>query len=542
MNPAALVGLAAPVGPVAPAGLLAPAGPAVLLSLTAALLGALAGALLERFRCASQPSGAIERGFHPICVFVLAEGSCCLAKLVPQLLNAAGDFVFSRIDRLLRGSPVDQVLRIAQLVGQAVVANGARSLGHLARRSPLVRACIARRAIDLLLERVHPRFEIGLLVGDTPRAVATCRRIRHTCELPRLRTGFLLSSCELVGLTDGIVDVTLRPRRLILRQPPLRFAQTLERRSRLTSCAGVTARRRAPHCIGGLLHLPRGLHQVGTVLFARQPLEPSRGLLGLLGQRPLLCRSAGRGASLFERAQPLPLRLLLLPPRKLLQLLEQFVELTIAGLLLRLIGGLVAARHLFELLLEDVGELLLLRASAAAATTAALLDADLVLVLLFRLLQNLQRLVLGRQRTVGTDGGELAFGLLHRVNRLRQELGDLLERRILLDELTVHTRDQPFDLLPQPRLREPDDRRALAKLGRRIVPPVALHVERRRDDLPLLLGERLDLTAGSAATAASAARHATAPAGSPSGTDECGGNTGRSSPAAPAPSLSIARA
>ena len=114
--------------------------------------------------------------------------------------------------------------------------------------------------------------------------------------------------------------------------------------------------------------------------------------------------------------------------------------------------------------------------------------------------------MLGRQRPVGTDRGELGFRLLHRLDRLRQQLGDLLERRIPLNELAVQTREQPFDLLAQPRLRQPDDRRALAQLGRRIVPPIALHVERRRDDLPLLLRERLDLTAGSAAaTTASAA-------------------------------------
>ena len=256
---------------------------------------------------------------------------------------------------------------------------------------------------------------------------------------------------------------------LVLLQPALGLPQPLEGRSGLTGGVGIAAGRRSAHGVGRLLHLPRRFLQIRTVLFSRQPLQSPRRFLGLLRERALLRGAAGAvAAALLERTQPLPRRFLLLPPRQLLQLLEQLVDLAVAALLLRLIGRLVAAGHLLELLLEDLGELLLLRAPAAAATAAGLLlNADLLFVFLFRLLQNLQRLVLGRQRPIRAHGRELAFGLLHRLDRLRQQLRDLLERRIALNELAVQTREQPFDLLAQPRLRQSDDRRALAQLGRR---------------------------------------------------------------------------
>src|SRR6185503_13310139 len=152
-----------------------------------------------------------------------------------------------------------------------------------------------------------------------------------------------------------------------------------------------------------------------TLLFTRQLLETTRSFLDLVGKRTLLRAAAATASHLtFERTTALTLGFLLLPACELLQLLEQFVDLTIALLFGRLVRGLVAARHLVELLLEDVGELLLhLSATTTAATALLLLDADLRLILLFGLLQDLQRLVLGRQRRIRSRCTQLAFRLLH---------------------------------------------------------------------------------------------------------------------------------
>src|SRR6185503_864311 len=228
--------------------------------------------------------------------------------------------------------------------------------------------------------------------------------------------------------------------------------------------------------------------------------------LDLIGKRSLL-RAAVAAAALLtlERAPPLPLGFLLLSAGELLQLLEQLVDLTIGGLLGRLIGGLVAASHLMERLLEELGQLLLHGATTAATTTATLLHADLRLVFLFSLLKNLQRLVLRLQRLIRRHRAQLAFGFLHRGHGLRQQLRHFRKRRIALDQLAVDARQQTFHLLAQLRLRQPDDLRVLAQLVGADLLAIALHVERRRDHLTLLLGERFDLPATAATTATAAA-------------------------------------
>src|SRR5262249_51211503 len=67
-----------------------------------------------------------------------------------------------------------------------------------------------------------------------------------------------------------------------------------------------------------------------------------------------------------------------------------------------------------------------------------------------------------------------------------------------------HARDQPFYLLAQPRLREADDDRLLLQLVGRVVLAIALDVERRGDDLALVVGERVHLVHLAAATTAAA--------------------------------------
>jgi hypothetical protein len=117
-----------------------------------------------------------------------------------------------------------------------------------------------------------------------------------------------------------------------------------------------------------LLHLPRRVEQILTLLFTRQPLETPRRLFDLIGERALLGAAAATAAAALtgllpalERLAPLPLGFLLLPARQLLQLLEQLVHLAVVLLLRRLVGRLVAARDLVEILLEELRQLLLHR-------------------------------------------------------------------------------------------------------------------------------------------------------------------------------------
>src|SRR5205807_4031023 len=122
-------------------------------------------------------------------------------------------------------------------------------------------------------------------------------------------------------------------------------------------------------------------------------------LLHLLGELALRGARVARSALARLRHAALPLELLLLPARELLQLLDELIDLLIALLLLGALLHLVLVRELVELELEQIREVLGQRAVlAAAASAAALLLRHLQLVLLLLLLQQLQRTRLGRQR------------------------------------------------------------------------------------------------------------------------------------------------
>ena len=167
-----------------------------------------------------------------------------------------------------------------------------------------------------------------------------------------------------------------------------------------------------------------------------------------------------------RRHPPLPLGFLLLPPRQLLQLLEQLVDLLVAALLLGALLHLVLVRELVDLELEQIGEIFRHLVLPAAAATAAALLGDLHLVLLLGVLQQLQRALFGRQRFLGLLALELSFGGLHFLRRLGQRLGNRLEGRIDRVEAAVHLAAQLFDLLPQLRLRQGEEHRVLAELVR----------------------------------------------------------------------------
>ena len=243
---------------------------------------------------------------------------------------------------------------------------------------------------------------------------------------------------------------------------------------------------------------------------AARPLRPGRpapaGSAAAARRRPAAARSRG-GA--------LPLGFLLLPARQLAQLLRQRVDLLVGLLLVGALRGLVLVGHLVELELEQVGEVVrrsnprrrlrrhpaggwsapesrtLLRPSADAAAPAAP----------------------AATRSSGFCACSCRFGGAHLLGRLRQNLGDPLERRVGLDQPAVHAAHQALHLLPQPRLRQREQHEVLAELRRRIRLPVADDVEGGRDDLPLLLRQRADL--GTAARRRPRRRRpATAPRGS----------------------------
>ena len=309
---------------------------------------------------------------------------------------------------------------------------------------------------------------------------------------------------NLLGLTHRFLHVAFGSRRLRAAQLPLHALEPLRGRGRLSRRTRVVpAGGRLPHRVGGLLHLSRRGGQVGPVLLARQLLELPCRLLGLLGQGALLiAAAAGR---LPGRAAPLAFEFLLLAARQFLQLLGQRVHLLFG---LRALGPrrrLVLVGHLVHFELEQVRQVFRDRSSLPAAAPAARLPAGLHLhlVLFFGLLQILQGLLLRWQRAVGAPHLQLGFGRLHLSRRERQQVGNLLERRIGGDQARVHAAHEPLDLLAQTPLRQRQHHGTLAQLvgGEGLL--LAQHVEGAGDDLALLFRQRAHF--GAAAPAPSAA-------------------------------------
>ncbi len=280
--------------------------------------------------------------------------------------------------------------------------------------------------------------------------------------------------------------------------------------------------RRLPHVVRRFLQPTGRVLQVLARLslplgFAGQLLELPRRALGFIRQLTL-ARSAALATLLQAPGLPLLLLgLLQLPARQLTQLLGKLVHLLLllSALLAALLGALlrlVLIRVAVLLELEQIGQLFGHRsatATAPAATAAALL-ADFKLVELLGLLQELQCAVLRRQGVLGLVGLQQSLCLAHLLGGLGQQVGDLADvlGRAGAQPL-AHLLHEFIDFRAELALRETHEDGVFLDLVGRGPGAIALDVERRSDDLPLLFGERARLVLLAAATPASATAAAT---------------------------------
>ena len=195
----------------------------------------------------------------------------------------------------------------------------------------------------------------------------------------------------------------------------------------------------------GRLKLSRQILHVLARHVARELLQTPRRFFRFVGELPLTGAAARRVLS-ARRHPPLPLGLLLLAPRELLQLVGELVHLLLALLLAGPLLHLVLIGELVELELEQIREVVGLLLAAAAATAAALLLGELHLVFLLGRLQILQRGLLGRHRRLRILLAQGGFGRPHLRRGLRQQIGDLLESLVLIDLTAPHLFDQLVDL------------------------------------------------------------------------------------------------
>ena len=329
--------------------------------------------------------------------FRVADRRRGLGNLVLQFVEVVLDVLVERRD--VRGlvAAAQHRLGVANLVADALVADPVGRLGQLARRVALVAEHVTGGGVELLLELLDLA---GELRPCADRAAAPSPGARRPADrgLRDVLLDLLLLAGHRLGLAQRVLHVASGARRLRLLELALGLLQLLHRLRGRGGRVRVAVCRRLPHRIGGLLQLARGLLQLRAVLFARELLELPRGFFRLLGERAL--RVAAALTLALRGAPALPLGLLLLPARQLLQLLGELVDLLVGLLLRRALRRLVLVGHLVDFELEEIGELLghLLAAATAAAALLLLVALTCSLVLFLGLLQELERAMLRRQR------------------------------------------------------------------------------------------------------------------------------------------------
>ena len=476
------------------------------------LLRAIAHPLTERLEAAVDVAHPILRAVERIFLLTLAECRLRIGHALPQRVEVGRELLLDLADGPhVVGLPahrgLHRVLGVADLLANPLVGDGARRLVELARRRAVAAARLVRDLLELLLQ-----------VGDLACPSPSCARrgpwsapdVTHPAD-PRGRP---TSDCTC--FCSAASSSARRSASWTSRSPrPVWFCWSLRCASWILSSALRAsaspfwpAGGRLAHLVGRFLELPRRVGEVLFLLLARELLQPPRQFLGLLRDLPLQVGRTGAAAAALHRAA-LTLDLLLLPARELLQLFGGVVDLLIGALHARRAAasrtGSPACRARAR-----TGRRGPARAgSAAAAASAAAATAlrlHLQLVLLLGVLQQLQRLLLRRERFLGLQRLELTLGELHLGRRLRQRVGDRLERRIDDVQTAVHLLGELFDLLAELGLLQRQEDVVLAVLVVAHLGAVAYHVERRGDDLPLLLRELADLLS-CAAAAPAAARH-----------------------------------
>ena len=445
-----------------------------------------------------------------------------LAELVLQRLQVGADLALEVLGVALRHAGADERTGVADLVADAIVAQAAGRFAHPARRVAFVAAHVGGGA-DRSASRARVTFCSSSPLRSTSCCTCSRLRLRRRRQPAHFVGDRLLLAGDLLGAAHGVVDVAFGA-------AGLRRAAAAARPAAAARALRPTGRRRPAR-----RWRRRGAWRRPPAAAAAPTARGRRGSPRATSCSS--CRAASSACSASSRcelpdaaarlllpgggAPPLTLGFLFLPARQLLQLLGELVDLLVGLLLRRLLAHLVLVGHAVHFELEQIGEIAVLLLAAATAAAALLLpDLHLGLVLLLGLLQELQRLLLGRQRRVRRGRLQL---------RLRPSFISAIafgsSSRIFLNDAIAaeplgHLQHQLLDLLAQLRLRQPDDGGVLAQLvgGHRLA--IALHVERRGDDLLLLL--RQIVRASSSCWPCRRHRRrspATAPAGSPCSAD-----------------------
>ena len=378
-------------------------------------------------------------------------------ELAAQAVDVGVELLLERARELLQARLLrsEHLPRVLQLLLDLVVADLAGRFLQLARRVAGFAREFAGAAIELLLQADATCCRARPCAGRAAaRATRARRRSPAGCcsSLAMSRCSrWISSACRCASLTSRSARAPC-----VALQLALHVAQPIGGGGRLPGGARIAAGRGAPHRVGCLLHLPRGLAQVGTILLARQPFELPRRFLGLLRQRALQIAAARVGRCLTGR--PARCRCSSCSWRRASSRSFSASSSICWSAFCCIACWLVS--YWFAILSSSS---LNKSARSSAIEPAPPPPPPPPALRLVCTCSSYSSSACCRYCSALFSGGSAAsafcawrwpFGRLHLARRLRQQLGDLLERRIRRHQPAVHPIDQALHLLAQPALRQ----------------------------------------------------------------------------------------
>ena len=443
-----------------------------------------------------------------------------VADLLLQRVEVRADVVFHRASRTRSAVPLQRAARVADLLAHALVADAAGRLVELARRVLLVAPRLVGELLELLLQLADLRVHRVLALRELLRLAAAARR-RPACSRPL--TSDATSFCsfgELLGLPLRVLRCRARAR------PPW-FRSSFCCASRSLSSAAVRLRAAVLRCRWP----PPAASRCAASCSCRAASARScrccsrvscssrrAASSSFLGELALAAAAAAAAAAAGRRPPCRRCRSASCCCRRASSFSFSASSSTCwsLALLLGALLHLVLVRQLVELELEQVGQVLghLALLAAAATAAAALLRRPASRTPARRPAGASARAARATALPSPSAPCRSPSAVFISADGLRQRLGDRLEapdrrRRAALFSLPTSssTCSRSFACA---RLRNTTFSRNLSGRQLRLV---ADDVERRGDDLPLLLARAGRPVA--AAAAAAARRPATAPACSP---------------------------
>src|SRR5204863_9086411 len=229
-----------------------------------------------------------------------------VSDLLLQRVEVRADVVLhaARVSAAL----LNDALRVADLLADALVPDAAGGLIELARRLLLVAAHLVRELLELLLQIGDLRVHRVLALAERLRLRVAARPRLRLIEAVDVGGDFLLLARELLGLPLRALQIAIAAAALVAFELLLRLAQPIERLSGLRAAVLRSVRGRLPHRVRRVLQL---LHRVvqllALLLVACQLLELPLHLLHLIGELALRGARVARSALARLRHAALPL-------------------------------------------------------------------------------------------------------------------------------------------------------------------------------------------------------------------------------------------